>query len=198
MYKDVNGKKVAIGDPLTTNADGKVVVNELHWFDYTWNCVSVPSGYKNFTDITFGINYNHLTNEDSVILNMKHVKLTIDSKVSEIIKGESAPSFIYHVEGTDAAGVKHSYNIMVDVDGNTLNGSNATKDMFAGTYTITETSNERYVLGEIRNVENCSVDNRSVTANLLNNTEAEVEYPYYIHNYGWFTSMHSEVNELTK
>lgn len=198
LYKDVNGKKVAIGDPLTTNADGKVVVNELHWFDYTWNCVSVPSGYKNFTDITFGINYNHLTNEDSVILNMKHVKLTIDSKVSEIIKGESAPSFIYHVEGTDAAGVKHSYNIMVDVDGNTLNGSNATKDMFAGTYTITETSNERYVLGEIRNVENCSVDNRSVTANLLNNTEAEVEYPYYIHNYGWFTSMHSEVNELTK
>lgn len=198
LYKKVNGKDVAVGDTVTTNAAGKVVVNELHWFDYTWECVDVPAGYVKFKDINYGINYDHLVNEDTVILNMKHVKLTIDSKITEVIKGEHAPSFVYHVEGIDAAGVKHSYNIMVDVDGNTLTGSNTTKDMFAGTYTITQVPNERYIPDNAKNVSNCTVSGINAKADLLNNTEAEAEFPYYIHNYGWFTSMHSEVNKLTK
>ena len=198
LYKKVNGKDVAVGDTMTTNAAGKVVVNELHWFDYTWKCVSVPAGYEKFKDINYGINYDHLVNEDTVILNMKHVKLTIDSKITEVIKGEHAPSFVYHVEGIDAAGVKHSYNIMVDVDGNTLTGSNTTKDMFAGTYTITQVPNERYIPDNAKNVSNCTVSGINAKADLLNNTEAEAEFPYYIYNYGWFTSMHSAVNKLTK
>ena len=198
LYKKVNGKDVAVGDTMTTNAAGKVVVNELHWFDYTWKCVSVPAGYEKFKDINYGINYDHLVNEDTVILSMKHVKLTIDSRITEVIKGEHAPSFVYHVEGIDAAGVKHSYNIMVGVDGNTLNGSNTTKDMFAGTYTITQVPNERYIPDKAENVSNCTVSGINATADLLNNTEAEAEFPYYIYNYGWFTSMHSAVNKLTK
>lgn len=198
LYKKVNGKDVAVGDTMTTNAAGKVVVNELHWFDYTWKCVDVPAGYEKFKDINYGINYDHLVNEDTVILSMKHVKLTIDSKITEVIKGEHAPSFVYHVEGIDAAGVKHSYNIMVDVDGNTLNGSNTTKDMFAGTYTITQVPNERYIPDNAKNVSNCTVSGINAKADLLNNTEAEAEFPYYIYNYGWFTSMHSAVNKLTK
>lgn len=198
LYKKVNGKDVVIGDTIATNAAGKVVVNELHWFDYTWKCVDVPDGYVKFKDINYGINYDHLTNEDSVILSMKHVKLTIDSTITEVIKGEHAPSFVYHVEGIDAAGVKHSYNIMVDVDGNTLDGSNTTKDMFAGTYTITQVPNERYIPDKSKNVSNCTVSGINATADLLHNTEAEAEFPYYIYNYGWFTSMHSAVNKLTK
>lgn len=198
LYKKVNGKDVAIGDTIATNAAGKVVVNELHWFDYTWKCVDVTDGYVKFKDINYGINYDHLINEDSVILSMKHVKLTIDSTITEVIKGEHAPSFVYHVEGIDAAGVKHSYNIMVDVDGNTLRGSNATKDMFAGTYTIIQVPNERYIPDKSKNVSNCTVSGINATADLLHNTEAEAEFPYYIHNYGWFTSMHSAVNKLTK
>lgn len=139
-----------------------------------------------------------MTNEDSVILSMKHVKLTIDSTITEVIKGEHAPSFTYHVEGIDAAGVKHSYNIMVDVDGNTLKGSNSTKDMFAGNYKITQIPNERYIADPAKNVSNSTVSGINATANLLDNTSAEVEFPYYIYNYGWFTSMHSATNKLTK
>ena len=198
LYKNVNGKDVPLGETMTTDASGKVVVNELHWFDYTWKCVSVPSGYEKFKDIYYGINYDHLTNEDSVILSMKHVKLTIDSTITEVIKGEHAPSFTYHVEGIDAAGVKHSYNIMVDVDGNTLKGSNSTKDMFAGNYKITQIPNERYIADPAKNVSNSTVSGINATANLLDNTSAEVEFPYYIYNYGWFTSMHSATNKLTK
>ena len=87
---------------------------------------------------------------------------------------------------------------MVDVDGNTLRGSNATKDMFAGTYTITQVPNERYIPDKSKNVSNCTVSGINATADLLHNTEAEAEFPYYIYNYGWFTSMHSAVNKLTK
>ena len=198
LYKNVNGKDVPLGETMTTDASGKVVVNELHWFDYTWKCVSVPSGYEKFKDIYYGINYDHLKNEDSVILSMKHVKLTIDSTITEVIKGEHAPSFTYHVEGIDAAGVKHSYNIMVDVDGNTLKGSNSTKDMFAGNYKITQIPNERYIADPAKNVSNSTVSGINATANLLDNTSAEVEFPYHIYNYGWFTSMHSATNKLTK
>lgn len=198
LYKNVNGKDVPIGETMTTDESGKVVANELHWFDYTWKCVSVPSGYENFKDIYYSINYDHLKNEDTVILSMKHVKLTIDSTITEVIKGEHAPSFTYHVEGVDAAGVKHSYNIMVDVDGDTLEGSNSTKDMFAGNYKITQIPNERYIADPAKNVSNSTVSGINATANLLDNTSAEVEFPYHIYNYGWFTSMHSATNKLTK
>lgn len=87
---------------------------------------------------------------------------------------------------------------MVDVDGDTLEGSNSTKDMFAGNYKITQIPNERYIADPAKNVSNSTVSGINATANLLDNTSAEVEFPYHIYNYGWFTSMHSATNKLTK
>lgn len=222
LYKKVSGTWADTGTELTTNARGQVSVSGLHWFDYEWRSVSVPAGYKGMANVGFSV-YPNCTAPNSLcshtsgtrpssgaaalslahtrILYMKHVSLVLDATVSEVIRGENAPAFYYHVEGRDAAGVTHAYDVMVQVDGNTLRGSNRVPDMFAGTYTVTQKPISRYVPGNAQAVKHSTVSGINGTANLLNIDNGdfgEIRFPYTIRQMGGFGSMHSRTNQLRK
>ena len=195
-----------------TNAQGQVTVSNLHWFPYKWTSTSVPAGYKDMQDVTFDINpkivtdESFLTSADERILYMKHVSLTINSKVSDIIEGENAPAFMYHITGQDVAGVTHSYDVMVQTDGSTLKGKNIVPVvsgaeepyMFAGNYTVTQYDVSRYIAGNAENVSNITPVGKNANVDLKNNTSAEVTFPYTIKQYGGFSGVHSLINKLTK
>lgn len=211
LYKNVNGRKTQVtevGEPIT-NSNGQITVNNLHWFDYTWEVTKVPTGYSVYpydantnkvtsqpSQTTFRINYNQLSAQNEIILWMKRVGFTLDSQVSDIIRGENAPSFMYTISGTDVAGVKHTYHMMVDVSGTTKEGSNSMDNIYAGTYTVTQTPVSRYVPQTAKNISNSSISGINATLNLTGNTHAEAKFPYVINQYGGFGSMSHRTNEL--
>ena len=196
-----------------TNAQGQVTVTGLHWFPYSWASTAVPAGYKAMQAVPFSINpANSPANEtflnvnNTRILYMKHVKLTLNSVVDDIIKGEDAPAFMYHITGTDVAGVQHSYDVMVQTDVGTKKGTNIVPVnsgdeepyMFAGNYTVTQYDVSRYVARNAQNVANTTPVGQNANANLTNNDSAEVTFPYGIKQYGGFSGVHSLINKLTK
>ena len=166
-----------------TNEKGQITVNDLHWFDYRWVMTGVPTGYVKSADTAFTISYNVLSKTDSVILYMKHVSITIDSQVSDVIYGENAPAFVYHISGTDVAGVEHAYNILVQTDMDSKKGSNMLTNVFAGTYTVTYTPVSRY-----------TTEIADTVIDILDTVSAEVTFLYNIEEYGW----HYSVNSLMK
>lgn len=198
---------------LTTNAQGQVTLsNNIHWFPFKWSSESVPAGYKDMQDVTFDINpansndNSFLTVNNERILYMKHVSLTLNSKVSAIIDGENAPAFMYHITGQDVAGVTHSYDVMVQTDMSTLKGKNIVPVdsgaeepyMFAGNYTVTQYDVSRYIAGNAENVLNTTPVGKNANVDLKNNTSAEVLFPYTIKQYGGLSGVHSLINKLTK
>ena len=211
LYKNVNGTKTLVsevGEKVTNNA-GKVTVNNLHWFDYTWEVVGVPTGYSiypydastmkltsNPSQTSFRITYNQLSAENEIMLWIKRVGITLDSQVQDIIPGESAPSFMYTVTGKDVAGISHTYHVMVDVSGSNKKGSNGLENLLAGTYTVTQTPISRYIPQTAKNVSNSSISGINGTADVLNHDSAEILFPYNIKQYGGFGSMMHRVNEI--
>ena len=211
LYKNVNGTKTLVSEvgEKVTNNNGKVTVNNLHWFDYTWEVVGVPTGYSiypydastmkltsNPSQTSFKITYNQLSAENEIVLWIKRVGITLDSQVQDIIPGESAPSFMYTVTGRDVAGISHTYHVMVDVSGSSKKGSNGLENLLAGTYTVTQTPVSRYIPQTAKNVSNSSISGINGTADVLNHDSAEILFPYNIKQYGGFGSMMHRVNEI--
>lgn len=126
---------------------------------------------------------NSLTKTNRVILYMKHVNLTINSEVDHIIEGETPPSFLYHVNGMDVAGVKHEYNIMVNVNGDWKGTGRLVHDIFAGSYDITQILVTRYDIGSARNMTNAVADGFRVTMNLIRESNGTVTFVHKIRNY---------------
>lgn len=197
LYKNVSGTwtPVIVG---TTNANGQITVNNLHWFDWKWVMTGVPAGYVKSADAMFTINYNQLSATNHVILYMKHVTITVDSQVSDIIKGERAPAFMYHISGTDVAGVTHEYDLLVQTNLASKLGSNRIPDLFAGTYTITQTPVSRYNPGTAVNISNAAPNGINASVDVKNYDSAEVKFPYTIKEYGWYYGVDGKINKLTK
>lgn len=198
LYKSVNGTWAYTGTQLTTNALGQVSVQDMRWYNYEWRMTNVPAGYVKSANTGFMIRWDTLSARNTVILYMKHVQIILDSRVSEVIKGENAPAFFYHVSGRDAAGVQHDYDVMVQVDKNTLTGTNKVPDLFAGTYTITQTPVSRYNAQNAQNVSHATANGINATVDVLNHDSAEVLFPYTIQQMGGFGSMGSQTNRLRK
>lgn len=197
LQKKVNGvwKDVMSG---TTGSGGKIKVDDLHWFDYRWVVVNVPDGYVKFADVAFTITYNKLSVTNQVILYMKRVEIVLDSQVSEVISGESAPCFLYQIAGVDAAGVSHSYNLMVSTNGSSKFGTNRLTDLFAGTYQVTQVPVSRYVAENARSVSNSTPNGVNASVDVLRNMKAEVLFPYSLHQYGGFSHTDGVKNQLEK
>lgn len=145
---------------------------------------------------SFKITYNQLSAENEIMLWIKRVGITLDSKVQDIIPGESAPSFMYTVTGRDVAGISHTYHVMVDVSGSSRKGSNGLENLLAGTYTVTQTPVSRYIPQTAKNISNSSISGIDGTADVLNHNSAEILFPYSIKQYGGFGSMMHRVNEI--
>lgn len=196
LYKKVNGSYVevpGVGE-LTTNGNGQVSVSNLHWFDYEWRCTSVPKGYELLEPIDFGVRHDHLDWSHRAVLYLKHVNLILHARVSNIISGERAPSFLYQVSGTDAAGVHHDYVMEVAVDGSAKIGDSKAQGMYAGTYQVTQMAVSRYVPQNAENVLHSTVSGINGTANLLDYDRAEIRFPYVINQYEGFGSMNHRDN----
>lgn len=197
LQKSVNGKWTDVSTG-TTNENGQISVNNLHWFNYRWVITNVPAGYMKSPDTAFTITYNQLSAKNQVILYMKHVSIILDSQVSDIIIGESSPAFIYHIRGTDVAGVVHEYNLLVQTNVYSRFGTNRIPDLFAGVYTIIQTPVSRYNPLTAVNVNNAVADGINATVDVKNNNSAEVKFPYTIKEYGWYYGIDSQINSLTK
>ena len=199
LYKDVNGtwSKVSDMNTFTTDENGQIKVDGLHWFDYEWRCIEVPAGYEMLADTDFQIRYDALSAKNEVILYMKRAALILNSEVSDIIEGENPPAFLYQIEGTDAAGVDHSYNLMVQTDAS-KEGQNSLTGLFAGTYTVTQVPVSRYLPEPAENLSHTSVSGISASADLLDYDRAEVLFPYTIRQYGGFGHTDGAVNQLMK
>ena len=182
----------------TTNANGQISVSSLHWFNYRWVMTGVPTGYVKSADTGFTIHYNQLSASNQVILYMKHVSVILDSQVSDIIKGERAPAFLYHITGTDVAGVRHDYNLLVQTNVSSKFGTNRLSDLFAGTYSVTQTPVSRYCVENSIPVSNATANGVNATVYVLNYDSAEVKFPYTIREYGWHYGVNSKTNSLTK
>ena len=199
LYKKVNGawtEVPGVGERVT-DENGQTSVSGLHWFDYEWRSVSVPDGYQGMTNVNYQITYNHLSRDDVRILYMRHVSLVLDSTVSDVIKGEDAPAFLYHVSGTDVAGVRHEYDVLVRT-GSNKKGTNSVSDMFAGTYDITQLPVSRYVPGNAKNVSGATPNGINAKADLRNAASAEVLFPYTIRQYSGFASVDAADNAVKK
>lgn len=173
-------------------------MDNLHWFDYIWSCTNVPKGYVRLADTDFSITYDHLSETNHVVLYLKRVTLTLDSQVSDIIEGETPPAFLYHIEGTDAAGVDHSYDLMVQTEADTKSGSNTLSGMLAGNYEITQVPVSRYVPQTAQNVSHGTVSGINASVNLLDYDSGEILFPYTIQQYGGFGHTDSVVNGLAE
>lgn len=199
LYRDVNGTWTEVSDTreFVTDENGQIMVDDLHWFDYEWRCIEVPAGYEILTNTDFQIRYDALSAENEVILYMKRVTLVLNSEVSDIIEGENPPAFLYQIEGTDAAGVDHTYNLMVQTD-SSKEGQNSLTNLFAGTYKITQIPVSRYLPEPAENIFHTSVSGTSAFADLLDYDHAEVLFPYTIRQYGGFGHTDGAVNQLAK
>ena len=182
----------------TTGSDGKLIVNQLHWFDYRWVITDVPAGYVKSEDTGFSIRYNRLSATNQVILYMKRVSIVLDSQVSDMIKGERAPAFLYHIDGTDVAGVRHAYHLLVQTNTGSGFGTSRLTDLFAGTYTVTQTPVSRYRIETAVPVSHATADGINASVDVLNYDSAEVKFPYTIQEYGWYLGMDSRTNSLLK
>lgn len=197
LQKNVNGTwtDVATG---TTDGNGRITVNDLHWFNWKWVMTGVPAGYVKSADMAFTITYNQLSATNQVILYMKHVMVTVDAQVSDIIKGERAPAFTYHISGMDVAGVAHEYDLLVQANTASKFGTNKIPDLFAGTYTITQTPVSRYNPGTAVNISNGTPNGINATVDVKNHDSAEVKFPYTIKEYGWYYGLDGRINKLAK
>ena len=195
LQKSVNGVWTDVSTG-TTGADGQITVNGLHWFNYRWVMTGVPAGYVKSADTGFTITYNRLSAENQVILYMQHVSITLDAQVSDIIKEEAPPAFLYEIHGTDAAGVRHTYHLLVQTNETSRFGSNRISGLFAGTYTVMQTPVSRYVPGSAVNISNSTVNGINATVDVLHHTSAEVRFPYTISEYGWYYGVDSQINRL--
>lgn len=197
LQKKVNGVWTDVTSGTTSN-NGNITVDDLHWFDYRWVMTEVPAGYVKSADTLFTITYNQLSATNQVVLYMKRVSIVLDSRVSDIIHGEAAPSFMYMISGTDVAGVQHSYNLMVQTSGSSKFGTNRLDDLFAGTYKVTQIPVSRYVAENAQNVRNSTPDGVNATVDVVTNDVAEVLFPYTINQYGGLSHTDGVTNKLEK
>ena len=197
LQKSVNGVWTDVRTGVT-NDSGQITVNGLHWFNYRWVMTGVPAGYVKSADTAFTITYNRLSAENRVILYMQHVSIILDSQVSDIIKGERAPAFLYQISGTDVAGVRHTYHLLVQTNDVSKLGSNRISGLFAGTYTVTQTPVSRYVPDTAVSISHATISGINATVDVKNHTSAEVKFPYTIREYGWYYGVNSKANRLTR
>lgn len=219
LQKQVQGNWVDMGISATTSSAGQIKVSNLHWFNYRWIMTSVPAGYYKNTETPASCYTNYpstdfmirpcgtcgkevcdqFTVTNRVILYMKHVNITLSSVVDCIIKGEDAPAFMYHINGLDAAGVRHEYNVLVQTNGSSkAGGTRLVHDIFAGTYTVTQVPVSRYVPGTARNLANSTINGTNATVDVLNHESAAVQFPYTLTNHGWYYGVDSKNNRLRK
>ena len=197
LQKNVNGTWTDYTTG-TTNSNGQITVNNLHWFNWRWVMTGVPAGYVRSADTGFTINYNQLSATNQVILYMKRVTIILDSQVSDIIKGENAPAFLYHISGTDVAGIAHEYDLLVQTNTSSKFGSNRLSNLFAGTYAITQTPVSRYNPITAVNISNGTANGINASVNVKDYDSAEIRFPYTIKEYGWYYGVNSRINKLPR
>lgn len=200
LYKQVNGSWQSVPgmEVQKTNSNGQITVNDLHWFNYEWRATEVPTGYQTPNNLDFMITHNRLRSNDTIILYMIRTNIIIRSEVSDIIRGENPPAFMYHISGYDVAGMKHEYNILVNTAITTKSGEKTLANVFAGQYDVTQKPISRYNPQNPHNIVNGSINgiNAHVTPFTINGSS--VTFPYTIKQYGGFGSMDNIDNKINK
>ena len=118
--------------------------------------------------------------------------------VDAIISGERSPSFLYHVTGTDAAGVSHMYEVLVNVDSTSGTGQSVLSGIYAGQYNIRQEAVSRYIPGLSQNVLHSTSVGIHGTCDVLHYDRAELKFPYTLEQYEGFGSMDTNQNLFRK
>lgn len=144
------------------------------------------------------ITHDRLRSEDTMILYMIRTTITLRSEVSDIIRGENPPAFMYHISGYDVAGMPHEYNILVNTSIATYSGEKTLVNIFAGRYDVTQTPITRYNPQNTRNIVNGSVNGINAHVTPLTPAGSSATFPYTIDQYGGFGSMANQDNKINK
>lgn len=200
LYKRVNNNWQSVPgmEVQRTDSDGKITINNLHWFDYKWQATEVPIGYQTPDPVPFTITHNQLSARNTIILYMIRTSITLKSEVQDVISGENPPAFMYHIAGYDVAGKLHEYNVLVNTSITSRSGQKNLINIFAGRYDITQTPVSRYNPGNPRNITNGSINGIGAHVTPLATSGSSVTFPYTIKQYGGFGSMDSQDNKIQK
>lgn len=196
LYRNENGSWKKVREQ-TTDKNGKVSVSDLPWFAYEWRNISVPDGYTAMESAGFSILYDHLESAENRTLYLRRVSVTLKNSISRVVDGERLPSFTYHIEGKDAAGIAHAYDLTVPV-GSSFTGSGTQERMFAGTYTITQVPVSRYQAETCKAVENGTVSGINGSVTLLTGDHGELLFPYTLTTMDGASSYDGETNHFQK
>lgn len=128
-------------------------------------------------------------------MKVKKVTIKLNSQVSGILTGEDTPAFLYRITGTDVAGVEHAYTLMVQTDGDTLNGSRGIK-VYAGKYTVSQILVSRYNPKNARNILNASPDGINAILDVLGNDKGEVLFTYTLKTFRGYSHRDSVINQI--
>lgn len=154
-------------DDLTTDANGKLKVENIDWGSYYFLEKTAPAGYGlNPQKVRFSVNY--LTagkvQEITVTDPQKNYKLTINKKIlqSDVVLAHGNPTFTFEVKNT-ASGRTYYKTVAFSSD-NLVPGAEGYAEasiVYAlpmGTYEISEVSVDRYALSKIEAGEGAKVE----------------------------------------
>ena len=178
----------------TTNAEGKIVVENLDWNSYYFIEKTAPEGFSTSDKkISFVINSKNVAFEQEVTAYDKREsgELTINKKIQadSIYKAHGNSTFIFKIVGKDehdedritlyrAITFSEADVVNQAVDG-TVTKTIKIPEMNAFVYEITEEENYRYELSSITPVTtNSSVQNKTGIIDLLNTTETKGEITF--------------------
>ena len=178
----------------TTNAEGKIVVENLDWNSYYFIEKTAPEGFSiSDKKISFVVNSKNVAFEQEVTAYDKREsgELTINKKIQadSIYKAHGNSTFIFKIVGKDENDEEKItlYRAITfseaDVANQSVDGI-ITKtikipEMNAFVYEITEEENYRYELSSIIPVSaNSSVQNKTGIIDLLNTTETKGEITF--------------------
>lgn len=143
---------------LTTDASGKLRVENIDWGSYYFKEIKAPAGYGlNPKNIKFSVNY--LTagkvQEITVTDPPKNYKLTVTKaiKQNEVVFAHGNPTFTFEVEN-NATHEKYYKTVAfspenVDLTLDTYAEVSAVFALQMGTYTVSEVDADRYTLSEV-------------------------------------------------
>lgn len=157
---------------LTTDANGKLRVENIDWGSYYFKEIKAPAGYGlNPKNIKFSVNY--LTagkvQEITVTDPAKNYKLTVTKaiKQNEVVFAHGNPTFTFEVENS-ATHEKYYKTVAfspenVDLTSDTYAEVSAVFALQMGTYTVSEADADRYTLSGI-SVDGTPLPNGSTSA----------------------------------
>ena len=207
-----NADGTIIQDNLTTNNEGKLIVENLEWGNYYFKETKAPVGYS-LTDetIRFAVNSMNagITQEIIVTNPAKSNTITITKKIiaNDINHANGDPTFLFKITGTDINNKEHTYYriirfdnnyVSLNVDENGMVSQSVTiSNLISGTYTVIEENSSRYSIDKLETTSNnTTINGETAIIDLRNTDSGDVIFTNNKYEHGGFSHNQSLANVI--